>query len=399
MLRILSRLILGLAAIAACFGGWYVVYRDSQAKAAAAPKIKPNEAQAVETAVVRMAPIGDRVELVGSLTPLAEVVIRPRVGGYIRSLKVDLGDAVEEGAEIARLDDATQAEAVALAKAALDVAQAQLQAQMTEKELAEKTLSRQKNLAMSGAGTPQQLEQAEAAFEISKARVDLEQAKVQQANADLLRAKIDLDELRLVSPIKGVVAERIIDMGNLAAPDAPLLRIVDLTTVRTTVHVIERDYRRMKEGLDAEIRVDAYPDQVFHGKVSRVAPVLNEVTRTGDVRIDIPNPDRVLKPGMFTRVSLRSGEHRSGLVIPITAVLDGQRPSVMVIEGTPPLAQQRIIETGATEGDLIEVTLGLQEGDQVVTLGNRLITPGQAVVVVPRKELAKREEPTAIAIP
>ena len=65
----------------------------------------------------------------------------------------------------------------------------------------------------------------------------------------------------------------------------------------------------------------------------------------------------------------------------------------MVIEGTPPLAQQRIIETGATEGDLIEVTLGLKEGDQVVTLGNRLVTPGQAVVVVPRKELVKREQP------
>ncbi len=399
MLRTLTRLILGLAAISACFGGWYVVYRDSQAKAAAAPKVKPNEAQAVETAVARMAPIGDRIELVGSLTPLAEVVIRPRVGGYVRSLKFDLGDPVEEGVEIARLDDAVQAEAVALSKAALDVAQAQLQAQTTESQLTEKTLSRQRNLAMSGASTPQQLEQADAAYEIAKARVELEQAKVEQAKADLLRAKIDLDELRLVSPIRGVVAERMIDTGNLAAPDAPLLRIVDLSTVRTTVHVIERDYRRMKEGLAAEIHVDAFPDQIFHGKVSRVAPVLDEVTRTGDVRIDIPNPDRVLKPGMFTRVSLRSGDQRTGLVIPVSAVLDGQRPSVMVIEGTPPLAQQRIIEIGATEGDLVEVTLGLKAGDQVATLGNRLVTPGQAVVVVARKELAKREEPTVNGTP
>lgn len=388
MLRFLTRLILGLAAIAACFGGWYVVYRDAQAKAQAAPKTKTAEVLAVETVIVQVASIGNRIELVGSLTPLAQVVVRPRVGGYVRSLSVDLGDAVEEGAEIARLDDDSQSEAVALAEATLDVAQAQLQAQATERELSEKTLARQKNLAKSGAGTPQDLEQSEAAMEISKARVELEEAKVAQANADLLRAKLDLNELRLVSPIKGVVADRMIDVGNLAAPDAPLLRIVDLSIVRTTAHVIERDYRLMQEGLKAEVRVDAYPNVVFQGKVTRVAPVLDEVTRTADVRIDIPNPDQLLKPGMYTRVSLRSGTEREGLVIPVAALLDGQRPSVMIVEGTPPLAQRRMIEIGATEGGLVEVTQGLVAGDQVVTLGNRLVTPGQAVVVIPRKELA-----------
>jgi len=388
MLRFLTRLILGLAVIAACFGGWYVVYRDAQAKAQAAPKNKTAEVLAVETVIVQVASIGSRIELVGSLTPLAQVVVRPRVGGYVRSLSVDLGDAVEEGAEIARLDDDSQSEAVALAEATLDVAKAQLQAQATERELSEKTLARQKNLAKSGAGTPQDLEQSQAALEIAQARVELERAKVAQANADLLRAKLDMEELRLVSPIKGVVADRMIDVGNLAAPDAPLLRIVDLSTVRTTVHVIERDYRLMRGGLEAEVRVDAYPNVVFQGKVSRVAPVLDEVTRTADVRIDIPNPDRLLKPGMYTRVSLRSGTEREGLVIPVAALLDGQRPSVMIVEGTPALAQRRMIEIGATEGDLVEVTQGLVAGDQVVTLGNRLITPGQAVVVIGRKELA-----------
>jgi len=388
MLRFLTRLILGLAVIAACFGGWYVVYRDAQAKAQAAPKNKTAEVLAVETVIVQVASIGSRIELVGSLTPLAQVVVRPRVGGYVRSLSVDLGDAVEEGAEIARLDDDSQSEAVALAEATLDVAKAQLQAQATERELSEKTLARQKNLAKSGAGTPQDLEQSQAALEIAQARVELERAKVAQANADLLRAKLDMEELRLVSPIKGVVADRMIDVGNLAAPDAPLLRIVDLSTVRTTVHVIERDYRLMRGGLEAEVRVDAYPNVVFQGKVSRVAPVLDEVTRTADVRIDIPNPDRLLKPGMYTRVSLRSGTEREGLVIPVAALLDGQRPSVMIVEGTPALAQRRMIEIGATEGDLVEVTQGLVAGDQVVTLGNRLVTPGQAVVVIGRKELA-----------
>ncbi len=391
MLRTFIRLILGLAAIAACFGGWYVVYRDAQAKSAAIPKKPPSEVLAVETVPVRQALIGDRIELVGSLTPLAQVVIRPRVGGYVRTLSVDLGDAVAVGAELAQLDDDAQAEAVALAEATMDVAKAQLQAQITERTLSQKILDRQKNLVTSGAGTSQQLEQSEAALSISSARVELEQAKVAQANADLLRAKLDLDELRLVSPIQGVVAARMIDVGNLAAPDAPLLRIVDLSTVRTTAHVIERDYGLMHEGLEADVRVDAYPTSVFRGTVSRVAPVLDEVTRTADVRIDIPNADQRLKPGMYTRVSLRSGTERTGLVIPVAALLDGDRPAVFVVKGTPPKAQQRMIDLGATEGDLVEVTHGLNVGDEVVTLGNRLVVPGQVVTVIVRTELATRK--------
>ncbi len=397
MIRTLTRLILGLVAIAACFAGWFVVHRDAQAKAAAAPKSKPTEVLAVEAVAVRVSTIGDRIELVGSLTPLAQVVIRPRVGGYVRSLSVDLGDTVEEGAEIAQLDDDAQSEAVALAEAALDVAKAQLQAQATDRDLSGKILDRQKNLSTSGAGTSQQLEQSEAALQISKARVELEQAKVAQADADLLRAKLDLDELRLVSPIRGVVAARMIDVGNLAAPDAPLLRIVDLSTVRTTAHVIERDYRLMREGLEADVRVDAYPNQVFQGKVSRVAPVLDELTRTADVRIDIPNPDRLLKPGMYTRVSLRSGTERECLVIPVAALLDGQRPSVFVLEGTPLHAQRRMIDVGATAGDLVEVTQGLVAGDQVVTLGNRLVVPGQVVTVIDRPEVTAGVVPTTKA--
>lgn len=396
MLRNLTRLVLGLTAIGACFGAWYVVYRDSQAKAAAAPVAKQIELVAVEAVAVRMVPIKDRIELVGSLTPLAQVVVRPRVGGYVRAVNVDLGDEVAEGAEVARLDDSTQAEAVALAEAAKDVAKAQLEAQITERGLADKTLTRQQNLTASGAGTPQQVEQAVAALEITKARVELEEARVEQAQADLLRAKLELQELRQVSPIKGVVAERMIDIGNLAAPDSPLLRIVDLSIVRTTTHVTELDYPLMQVGREADVRVDAFPKQVFAGKVSRVAPVLDELTRTAEVRIDIPNSTGILKPGMYCRVSLRSGVDREGLVIPIAALIDGQQPFVYVIEGTPTVAHRRTIEIRSMGNNLVEVISGLSVDEQVVTLGNRLLTPGQTVTVIPRDETTVDTSTTAV---
>lgn len=385
MAKFLLRLVLGLAAIGACFAGWYVVYRDAQAKAAAAPKGKPSDVLAVETAVVRIEAISDRIDLVGSLTPIAQVDVRPRTGGYVRSMNVDLGDAVTEGQELARLDDQTQQEAVALATASLDVAKAQVEAQKTDRELAHKTFDRQKKLIADGGGTTQQMEQTEAAFEIANARVVLEEAKVAQANADLLRAKLTLEEFRLLSPMAGVVAARMIDVGNLAAPDAPLLRIVDLTTVRTTVHVIERDYRLMQLGLDADVRVDAYPNLLFKGEVTRVAPVLDEVTRTADIRIDILNPDGMLKPGMYGRVSLRSGTERDGLVIPVTALLDGQQPAVYVVLGEPAKVERRLIEVGAVDGESVEVIQGLLAGEEVVTLGNRLVVPGQLVLKMARE--------------
>ncbi|RLS54360.1 MAG: efflux RND transporter periplasmic adaptor subunit [Planctomycetota bacterium] len=383
MAKFLLRLILGLAAIGACYLGWYVVYQDAQAKAAAAPKVKPNDTLAVETAHVKRAAISDRIELVGSLTPHAEVAVRPRIGGYVRSLTVDLGDPVTIGQELARLDDQNQLEAVAQVAAALDVANAQVAVQKTEQELARKNWERQKKLLTDGGGTTQQVEQAQAAYDIATARITLEEAKVAQANSDLLRSKIVLDELRLLSPMAGVVAQRMIDVGNLAAPDAALLRIVDLSTVRTTVHVIERDYRRMRLGLDAEVRVDAYPNLVFRGQVARVAPVLDELTRTADIRIDVVNTDGLLKPGMYGRVSLRSGSEREGLVIPVTALIDGQRPAVYLPVGNPPRAERRSIEIGMVDGEIVEVLKGLSAGDEVITLGNRLIIPGQLVLKRP----------------
>ncbi len=188
-----------------------------------------------------------------------------------------------------------------------------------------------------------------------------------------------------------------VDEGNLAAPDSPLIRIVDLSTVRTTVHVIEKDYRLMRVDLVADVRVDAYPGTKFQGKVTRVAPVLDAVTRTGDVRIDIPNADSLLKPGMYARVSLRAGTERESLVIPVSALLEGQRPAVYVVKGTPPKAERRSIEVGATDEDSIEVTSGLVSGDKVITLGNRLVLPGQQVAVIEAREPHSSESKGAAA--
>ena len=379
-LKWLGRLLLSLAAVAACWGAWYVVYRDSQSRMAQEKPESQADPFAVEVVPVRRDEIEERIILVGSLFPIAQTEIRSRVNGYVIGLPFDVGDRVRVNDVICRLEDNDQREEVARADAALNVAKAQLRSQETAQQLAQRNIERQRNLVEGGAGTVQQLEAAEADLKIADASIDLEEARVSEADANLLRARLALEDLTLRSPISGYVAQRPMDVGDLAKPDVPLLRIVNLDTVKTTVNVVEKDYQKIQLGQQAEVTVDAYPREVFHGEVKRIAPVLDVDTRTASVEIEVTNSGQLLKPGMYARVSLRSRRIRKGLLVPVSALLnvDG-KPVVYIVTGEASKIERRDVQVGSSDGRVTEVASGLSEGDKVVTLGNRLVKPGQQV--------------------
>lgn len=358
-----------------------MVYKDSLAKSEVPEKPPANNKVSVEVVSVRTQPVQERITLVGSLYAIAETSISARVNGYIRSIPLDVGDRVSAGNELVLLEDADQQEAVSQAEAALNVAKAQLRAQIADQQLAERNVIRQKRLAEDGAGTEQQLDAAEGALRIANARVDLENARVAEAEATLLQAQLALKELRLTSPIDGYVAERFANVGDLAKPDVPILRVVNLDVVQTTVHVVEKDYRKVHIGQKAEVTVDAYPQRAFYGEVKRIAPVLAPDTRTAAVHIVVNNPEQLLKPGMYARVSLRSEQSKSGTVVPVAAVAqDALGSYVYVVSGDPPIAEKRTVETGTVNGQSIEILDGLESTDSVITLGSRMVKPGQPVM-------------------
>lgn len=400
LLKWLARVIFGVAGIAACWGAWYVIYQDSLAKSAAVEKPAAKDNLTVEIVPVRQQRIQERITLVGSLIPIAQTDVRPRIAGYIASLACDIGDVVQAGQILCQQDDLTHREAVARAEAILGVAKKQLEARQVELQGAEDTLKRQELLQSRGAGTAEQLETAKVNKGIAAANVQLEEARVAQAGVELAQAKLLLEELRLAAPLSGHVAERLMDVGDLAQPNLPLIRIVNIDTVQTTVQVVERDYSKVRLGQRAEVRVDAYPERVFDGKVGRVAPVLNADTRTASVLIDVPNPDKLLKPGMFARVSLAVDEERDSLTVPVAALLeDAGSPYVMVVDPQSQQVFQRKIEIGISDKALVEVRSGLQPTDHVITLGNRLVRPGQVVkaIEVPWPQLQVADEETAAA--
>ena len=386
VLKWISRTLFGLAGIAACWGAWYVVYQDSLAKVNQELPEEKKSKLAVEVVSARQDTIDDRIVLVGSLYPVSQTDVRNRAQGYVVSLPVRVGDQVQVGDTLVLLDDESQREAVTQATAALNVARAQLRAKQTEFSLAERTVARQKKLELSGAGTEQQLEAAEAQLQIAQAGVDLEEANVAQAEADLLQAKLALKDLKLTAPISGYVADRAIDVGDLATSDLPLMRIVNLDVVQTNVQVVEKDYNKIRVGNRAEVTVDAFPGRVFRGVVKRIAPVLDPATRTAQVHIEVDNAEHFLKPGMFARVSLRSNRTRPGILVPIAAVLNAQdRPTVMVAcsdaeSGTK--VEERRVELGMSDEDTVEILSGLEPGDEVITMGNRLVRTGQEVTAM-----------------
>ncbi len=212
--------------------GWYL-YQDSVASTETEPKKKEAEIVAVEAVPVRRQLVEEQIELVGSLEPRAEVIIRSRVNGYLKRLPFDLGDRVEADTVVAELDNSGTQELVAAADAAKKVAEAQFAAQQARAQQAAREVKRLEELAKSGVSTEQEMDEAVAVLDVARAELKLEEARVNQARSDLERARITLEELTIDTPLAGYVAERNAEVGDLARVEDILLRIVDLDTVRT----------------------------------------------------------------------------------------------------------------------------------------------------------------------
>ncbi len=375
-----GRVLFGCCAIAAAWSVWYVIYLQSHAAIAESEKPKPEQVIAVEVVAAQQDMIEERIELVGNLLPVAQTEIRSRVDGYIVELPFDVGDRVSSSQTLCRIDDSGQQEALDKAKATLKAAEAQLRVQESQYRFAQKSVEREERLASRGAGTDEQLETAYSNNEIAQAQVELEQARVAEAKADVNVLEIGLKDFSLSTPISGYVASRMVDIGDLAKPDVPLLQIVDLETVKTTVNIIEKDYRKVAVGQAAMVTVDAYPERTFIGEVKRISPVLDQETRTVSAQIEIKNQNSLLKPGMYARVSLNSEQTKSSVIVPLSAVLEiNGREAVYLVnsEGKTELRQVRL---GSSDGLVTEVLEGVEAGEIVITLGNRLVKPGQVVI-------------------
>jgi membrane fusion protein (multidrug efflux system) len=203
---------------------------------------------------------------------------------------------------------------------------------------------------------------------------------------DALRAAYDSGRLELSytdirAPIDGVVSARYIKLGNTIAQNAPTFRVTDLDPLVAYVHIPEKEFRKLAPQQTAEIVVDALGGERFAGAISRISPTVDPKTGTFRARVEVPDPSRRLKPGMFGRVNIVYERREDALQLPRAAIVDADgEQSVFVIEDGK--AAQRPVRTGLASNGWVEVVEGLDGTEKVVVVGQGGLKTGTAVKVV-----------------
>ena len=314
--------------------------------------------------------LADEIRATAVLEPneYALAHVSPRIGG--RAIWVDavLGQRVEEGETLAELDSIELGEK----KAAF------LQAS-TNLEVARRNYEREKRLFEGEISSEKEYLDAKGEFE--RAQASRRAAREGLRLVGLTEEQIErvtwggkgepLSHFPLVAPFSGTVIERHITLGELITPEDKPFTIADLSTVWIRLAVYEKDLSRVRLGQTVRIRVDAFPAETFEGTLTYLSNVLDPGTRAARARVEIPNSEERLRPGMFARavVLVPSAEEREALVVPGHAIQRIDEKRVAFVAGGDRAFEMREIEVGRRAGDWVEVLSGLAAGDRVVTDG------------------------------
>lgn len=365
--------------------GWYTYEKTLGSSGDAKPR-RGNPAVAVEIAPVQVTAIHEVGLFAGSLYPLSEFSVAPKIAGRLEKILVNIGDAVSGGQLVAVLDDEEYRQEVNQAIAELEVAQANLQERQNALENAQREYERSVALREKKIASESELDAAISEYKAQQAKLKVAQAQVSQKKAALEMAKVRLAYSQIQVPgnhTSGyrVVGERYVDEGAMLAPNTPIVSILDIGTLIAVIHVIERDYTKIKPGLEAFIQTDAYPGRTFNGKIVRIAPVLKEKSREARVEIEISNQQRLLKPGMFVRVQIEFDKHENATVVPVSALVkrNGQQ-GVFVVDRDAKTARFVTVELGIVNGSRAEVVNPGLSGP-VVTMGQHLLEDGAAILL------------------
>ena len=338
-----------------------------------------------------------RLTYTADLIPNQLVNIFSRVDGYIAKIYVDKGDLVKANQLLVEIDHTDYVHAVNQAKANLLSAKAKVVQQEAAVRNATLTLDRMQALIKDQFVSQQDLDTALVNRDAALALQDSLRAQVQQMDVALAQAVTNLAYASIRAPFAGYIAERNLDPGayvsgttaSTSTMSRGILSVHDVETVRTLIEVVEKDVPLVKVGQRADVRAEAYPNEVFEGTVTRIVQALNRATRTMTVEVDLPNKDHRLKGGMFARVEVLVGKHPQAIQIPLDAVsrLEESQYVYVVKDGK---AHQVPVELGARVENRVEVVKGLAGDEQVIVSGKDLVSEGAAVQTQPM-DTVKRE--------
>jgi len=352
---------------------------SSSTTAEAAPETTAPVATVVDVPVVK-ATLGDiesALEISGTLAPRSRVPVKPKLPGTLDKVLVDIGDAVTAGQTIATIDrreidaqvDAAVA-AVAVAKAALETAEASLANAVLEND-------RAKNLFDKGALPRQRLDAANTAHRAGVAQRDLATANLAQANAALRRAREVQSNSTVTSPVTGFIVERNYDAGAMPG-DRPIVVVADLREMKLEAGVSELEAGRLRIGQKAAVAVQAKPGQGFPGQLAAIAPEVDERNRHFKIDVRVPNDGRTLLSGMYATARIIEATTTNAVLVPKDAVAtrDGKRIVQKVNGDTVTIVE---VTEGLADGSRVQIVKGLASGDTVLADARRQLAPGAKV--------------------
>ena len=412
-LKLAALLLLLIAAgvfVSSCRGSRANVRNEETANATTTPAVVD-----VTTAAAIKRDLPRFFEATGSLAGDQQTDVAPQTAGKVVAVGVDIGSFVRRGQMLVKLDDAELKLRVDQAAAQLEQTKAAVR-QAEEKiglrsgqafdpnrvaevaaakvalDLAQKNLVRADKLIESGdvsrsfyddqrARRDQLKEQYDVALAQARqnyAAVDVARTNVANAQAALGLARKSLSYSIIPAPIDGFVAERTADLGEYVSPQQKVATIVRTNPLRIRIDIPEQAIPEVKVGQSVSVTTSAWPDKSFAGRVARIAPNVSATSRTLNVEAEIDNSGGALKPGQFATVKILQERPEPAVLIPARAVVSEAGVNrVFVIKNGH--AEQRLVQTGQKEGDLIEVKTGVAADEQVATSGLERLSDGVAV--------------------
>lgn len=318
----------------------------------------------------------------GTLTSAQSFTVAPRVGGELQKLLVDIGDRIESGQMLAQLDAEEYGLARDRAAHNVQLAEAQYAEAQANLDLAKSEMARQASLSEKRIVTQSDFETAENKLKQAEARHLVARSQLSASKSELEDAVLTLSysQVSAVWPEGGYryVAARLADEGDLLTPNTPIFSIVSLDSLIVVVEVIEKDYPKIKMGQEAELRLEAWPGEVFTGRVIRIAPVLSDTSRQARVELEVANPDLRLKPGMFAGVSFVFKE--TGQVWSVPEDVPFRRTDGFVIFVADPKTQtvkMLPVTLGLSDQGRVELVDSPPIDGPIITLGQHLLEDGQ----------------------
>lgn len=353
MIKRLILLILILGGLFAGIGYWkYQQFQQMTAELTA-----PRPPAVIASAEVLEEQWQPLLRAVGSLRAESGIQVTNEVSGIVSEIAFESGLPVEQGAVLLRLEDSVE--------------EATLKSLQADQRLAEIQFRRTADLM-----PKQAISKSE--FDIAKATYDSAQARVAEQQA-MLRKKV------IRAPFSGILGIRQVDQGQFLPAGTAIVGLQALDPLYVDYALPEREFSRIAVGLEVRLRVNAYPDRLFRGRVSAIDAGVSEGSRSIRVRAEVPNSDNLLRPGMFAEVETLMKQHNSVLTVPRTAISYNTYGDFVYLleagEGGALRATRRQVETGAVRDGRVAISRGLEAGQTLVRAGLVKLRDGQSVTV------------------